>query len=92
MTTEAIWTVLLGIAVMVNGLLAGASLDQSIEQLPDRHRIGVRAYLAYSRASIWPTVDFGSSHSASRAQRCRSRRPSGAWCAIYQLISPFLYS
>jgi hypothetical protein len=35
----------------VNGLLAGASLDQSIEQLPARHRIGVQAYLAYSRRS-----------------------------------------
>jgi hypothetical protein len=38
-------------AVVVNGLLAGASLDQSIEQLPARHRIGPRAYSAYSRAS-----------------------------------------
>ncbi len=36
---------------MVDGLLAGASLDQSIEQLPARRRIGVRAYSAYSRAS-----------------------------------------
>jgi len=42
---------LLAIATVVNGLLAGASLDQSIEQLPARHRIGVRAYLAYSHAS-----------------------------------------
>ena len=42
---------LLAIAAVVNGLLAGASLDQSIEQLPARHRIGVRAYLAYSHAS-----------------------------------------
>ena len=38
-------------AVVANGLLAGASLDQSIEQLPARHRIGPRAYSAYSRAS-----------------------------------------
>ena len=36
---------------VANGLLAGASLDQSIEQLPARHRIGDRAYSAYSRAS-----------------------------------------
>src|SRR5439155_8724579 len=28
-----------------------ASLDQSIEQLPARHRIGMRAYRAYSQAS-----------------------------------------
>src|ERR1041385_3752797 len=47
----ATWLVLLCLAAIVNGLLAGASLDQSIEQLPSRHRIGVRAYSAYSRAS-----------------------------------------
>jgi hypothetical protein len=33
------------------GLLAGASLDQSIKQLPARHRIGSVAYSQYSRAS-----------------------------------------
>jgi hypothetical protein len=38
-------------AVIANGLLAGASLDQSIKQLPARHRIGVIAFSAYSRAS-----------------------------------------
>src|SRR5882724_3132025 len=43
--------VLLGIAATLNGLLAGASLDQSIEQLPARHRIGLRSYLAYTQAS-----------------------------------------
>lgn len=37
-------------AVLANGLLAGASLDQSIKQLPARHRIGVIAFSAYSRA------------------------------------------
>lgn len=31
-----------------NGIAAGASLDQSIKQLPVRHRIGVVAYSAYS--------------------------------------------
>jgi hypothetical protein len=51
MTVQALWFVLLAIAVTVNGLLAGASLDQSIEQLPARHRIGMRAYRAYSQAS-----------------------------------------
>jgi Domain of unknown function (DUF1772) len=38
-------------ATAANSLLAGASLDQSIKQLPARHRIGVVAYSAYSRAS-----------------------------------------
>ena len=37
-------------AVVANGLLTGASLDQSIKQLPARRRIGVRAYSAYSQA------------------------------------------
>ncbi len=51
MSGQAVWFFLLGTAVVIDGLLAGASLDQSIEQLPARHWIGVRAYSAYSRAS-----------------------------------------
>ena len=42
---------LLAIATMVDGLLAGASVDQSVEQLPARYRIGMRAYQRYSQAS-----------------------------------------
>jgi hypothetical protein len=42
---------LAGAATVVDGLLAGASLDQSIKQLPARRRIGMRAFSAYSRAS-----------------------------------------
>src|SRR5262249_54434031 len=38
-------------ATATTGLLAGASLDQSIKQLPARHRIGAVAYSAYSRAA-----------------------------------------
>jgi hypothetical protein len=38
-------------AAALNGLLAGASLDQSIKQLPARRRIGAVAYSVYSRAS-----------------------------------------
>jgi hypothetical protein len=38
-------------ATAANGLLAGASLDQSIKQLPARRRIGAIDYSAYSRAS-----------------------------------------
>ncbi|MDQ3965929.1 MAG: hypothetical protein M3246_05685 [Actinomycetota bacterium] len=43
--------VLILAATAADGLLAGASLDQSIKQLPARHRIGVVAYSKYSRAS-----------------------------------------
>jgi hypothetical protein len=38
-------------AVAFNGVLSGASLDQSIKQLPARRRIGVIAFSAYSRAA-----------------------------------------
>jgi hypothetical protein len=38
-------------ATAANGLLAGASLDQSIKQLPARRRIGAIDHSAYSRAS-----------------------------------------
>lgn len=38
-------------ATALNGITTGASLDQSIKQLPARHRIGAVAYSRYSRAS-----------------------------------------
>lgn len=38
-------------AVAANGLLTGASLDQSVKQLPARHRIGARAFARYSQAT-----------------------------------------
>ena len=38
-------------AVAATGLLAGASLDQSVKQLPARHRMGVIAFSVYSRAA-----------------------------------------
>ena len=43
--------VLLLAATAFTGLLAGASLDQSLKQLPARHRIGARAFSQYSRAA-----------------------------------------
>jgi hypothetical protein len=51
MSASGWWIVLLAVATAVDGLLAGASLDQSIKQLPARHRIGVVAYSAYSQAA-----------------------------------------
>jgi hypothetical protein len=38
-------------AVLANGVLVGATLDQSIKQLPARRRIGPVAYSNYSRAA-----------------------------------------
>jgi hypothetical protein len=54
-------------ATALNGILAGASLDQSIKQLPARHRIGAVAYSAYTQAAdlgrnglIWyPSIGIG---------------------------------
>jgi hypothetical protein len=37
-------------ALIGNGLLVGASLDQSVKQLPTRRRIGVVAFSEYSKA------------------------------------------
>jgi hypothetical protein len=39
------------IADVVDGVLTGTSLDQSVQQLPGCQRIGVRAFSAHSRAS-----------------------------------------
>jgi len=43
--------ILIAIATAANGILAGASLDQSIKQLPARHKIGMMAYSKYSQAA-----------------------------------------
>lgn len=65
-SSSNLWLVLLGVATAADGLLAGASVDQSIKQLPARHRIGVRAFSAYSRASdlangrfLYPSLGVG---------------------------------
>ena len=39
------------IAVTLTGLLCGASLDQSIKQLPARHIIGISSFSAYAKAA-----------------------------------------
>jgi hypothetical protein len=38
-------------AVTLTGALCGASLDQSIKQLPARHNIGMRAFSSYAKAA-----------------------------------------
>lgn len=43
--------ILVALATAANGILAGASLDQSIKQLPARHKIGMIAYSKYSQAA-----------------------------------------
>jgi hypothetical protein len=44
-------SVLLVLSVVLNGLLSGASLDQSIKQVPSRRRIGNRSYAVYTRGA-----------------------------------------
>lgn len=39
------------LATTLTGMLCGASLDQSIKQLPARHIIGMKAYSAYAKAA-----------------------------------------
>jgi len=52
-------TVILVVATTaLSGIAAGTSLDVSIRQLPARHRIGVLAYSAYSRATDLGTAIF----------------------------------
>jgi hypothetical protein len=43
--------ILIAVATAADGILAGASLDQSIKQLPARHKMGMVAFSAYSRAA-----------------------------------------
>ncbi len=49
--TQPLTTALLVLATAADGILAGASLDQSIKQLPARHRMGAIAFSGYSMAS-----------------------------------------
>jgi hypothetical protein len=48
---HTIITWVLALATIASGLLAGISLDKSLVQLPARHRMGVVAFAAFSRAA-----------------------------------------
>lgn len=43
--------ILIAVATAADGVLTGASLDQSIKQLPARHKLGAVAFSAYSQAA-----------------------------------------
>ena len=68
MSESSLLPVVLIAAALANGLIAGASLDRSVVQLPARRKIGVPAYSAYSVAHelegvglIWyPVLGIGS--------------------------------
>lgn len=44
-------TIVLFLGTALTGILTGASLDQSIKQLPARHKIGALAFSNYARAA-----------------------------------------
>ena len=48
--SDLTWILLIA-ATAFSGVLAGASLDQSIKQLPARHRLGAVTYSAYAQAA-----------------------------------------
>src|SRR5256885_7650987 len=67
---------LLALALILNGLLAGASLDKAITQVPARRTIGLRAMAEYHRATdlgpglfLYPILDLGApcSHGPRRS-------------------------
>ena len=49
--TISLTFILILAATVVTGLLAGASLDKALVQLPARHRLGIVAFAAFSRAN-----------------------------------------
>jgi hypothetical protein len=65
MASNVEWTLLIAATIM-NGLLAGASLDKALVQLPARRKIGLRAMADYHRATdlgpglfLYPTLGLG---------------------------------
>jgi protein-S-isoprenylcysteine O-methyltransferase Ste14 len=77
-TRRATWLPLA--AVVSNGLLVGASLDQSIKQLPARHRIGVTAFPAH--LVLQPGVVAGLVPWWLTGWRVRHPAPSWAWAPL----------
>jgi hypothetical protein len=59
------------ISTVLTSMLCGASLDQSLKQLPSRHHIGIKAFSAYAKAAdlkngvIWYTILGAGAASAS---------------------------
>lgn len=58
--------ILILVATVITGLLAGIGLDKSIVQLPARHRLGVVAFADFSRANdlgngliVYPVLGIG---------------------------------
>jgi hypothetical protein len=65
MTVDLTFILILA-ATVVTGLLAGVGLDKSLVQLPARHRMGVVAFAAFSRANdlsngliVYPVLGIG---------------------------------
>ncbi len=95
---------LLVAATAADGILAGASLDQSIKQLPARQRMGVIAFSVYSRASdlgpgiIWyATLGIGAAlltvaGAAASAALVMGAAPVHAWPISIAAVLAVLHS
>ncbi len=93
---------LLVAATAADGILAGASLDQSIKQLPARQRMGVIAFSVYSRASdlgpgiIWyATLGIGAALltvAAASAALVMGAAPVHAWPISIAAVLAVLHS
>lgn len=100
--TQPLTIALLVAATAADGILAGASLDQSIKQLPARHRMGMIAFSAYSRASdlgpgiIWyATLGIGAALltiAAAIAALFQSAAPVHAWPISIAAVLAVLHS
>jgi hypothetical protein len=77
-TRRATWLPLA--AVVANGLLVGASLDQSIKQLPARHHIGPAAFAA--DFVLQPGVVAGLVPWWLTGWQVRQPAPSWAWAPL----------
>ena len=94
--------ILLAIATVLTGLLAGISLDKWVVQLPARHQIGIRPFAAFSRANdlgnglvLYPVLGVGAAMvTIAAALIANSPRLTGtpAWAVDSSAVLATLHS
>ena len=94
--------ILLAIATVLTGLLAGISLDKWVVQLPARHQIGIRPFAAFSRANdlgnglvLYPVLGVGAALvTIAAALIANSPRLTGtpAWAVDSSAVLAVLHS
>src|SRR5262245_59178571 len=94
--------ILLAVAGILTGLVAGISLDKCVVQLPARHRIGLRDFAAFARANdlgnglvLYPVLGVGAA-AVTIAAACLSISPrltaSAAWPVYISAMLAVLHS